>query len=143
MSRSSTPTSHVSTTERIVASALAIIWALCIFVFSSVSDGFLPVMFDGWLAYLIHILEFGLLGALVTIALTSPNTPLWKAALLGLAITLFYAVIDEVHLVWGMGRSLGWTYPLIDAVAAVVGVAASLFIKSRSVVRKSRSSKVR
>jgi VanZ family protein len=102
-------------------------WAALIFVFSSIPD--LGTGLGGWdlvLRKLAHAAEFGLLGALLVRALSTP----WPAFLLGVA----YAVSDEVHQSFVPGRMGSPIDVAIDAVGVGFGVVLwQRFTRARSV----------
>ncbi len=130
---------RVSNVRRIVTAGAAIIWALCIFMFSSIPGDSLPDLAKGPLSYLGHFCEYLILGILITTACASPNVPLWKAALLGLALAAFYGAVDEFHQSFVSGRYCDIADWLTDVAGALVGSLGAIFVISRRKVIESRA----
>jgi VanZ family protein len=129
----------LSNNRRIVSGAAAIVWALCIFIFSSVPGDSLPDFAQGFLTYVGHFCEYLILGLLVTAALASPQMPLWKAASIGLLIAAFYGATDEFHQLFVSGRTCDIFDWMTDVSGALVGAVVTIFIISRQKVTASRA----
>lgn|GEM_PF-4430960 len=127
---------------RVVSTALAIVWALCIFIFSSIPADSLPAFLNGWFGTLLHAIEFCILGGLVTVALCSPRIALWKAALIALALSAFYALTDVMHLFLGAGHPFDAVLLIVEIIGALVGAVVIVFVISRRRVIRSRASNV-
>jgi hypothetical protein len=130
---------QVSNIRRIIMAGVAILWALCIFVFSSIPGDSLPDFAKGPLTYIGHFCEYLILGILITTACASPNTPLWKAALIGLALAAFYGATDEFHQSFVSGRSCDIVDWLTDVAGAFVGSVGAIFVISRRKVTEGRA----
>lgn len=84
------------------------------------------------LSYLVrktaHFCIFGMLGLLVTSAVSTHDLSMKKTALYSLVISALYAVSDEVHQYFVPGRACMLKDMLIDTCGAACGVAAVSFL---------------
>lgn len=113
-------------------------WMGTIFFLSAQPD--LPHPSSGWLDWLIsstaHVLMFGVLAMLWARAL-GPGRRSWPMAL---ALTLLYALSDELHQLYVPGRHADPWDLASDALGAVSGLAAWVWLQRRiSISPKSRS----
>ena len=75
-----------------------------------------------------HFCIFGMLGILVTSAVSTHGLPSKKTALFSLIICVLYAVSDEIHQYFVPGRACMLRDMLIDTCGAACGVAAVSFL---------------
>jgi VanZ family protein len=100
------------------------IWAGVIFVGSSIPGSAIP---GGYSVYG-HLAEYGILGALVTMALGSHADPV-RIACIALGLCAAYAISDEAHQAFVPLRTpdpLDWT---TDVVGAAVGICAMILAR--------------
>jgi len=97
----------------------AILFALAIFIMSSIPGEKLPplpfISFDK----IVHSLEFGLFGMLLYRAFFFP-VPIWKPYLLTLIVSFFYAASDELHQLFVPGRSCDPFDLMMDMVGVII-----------------------
>jgi len=92
-----------------------------------------------------HFCIFGMLGILVTSAVSTHGLPAKKTALLSLGICALYAVSDEIHQYFVPGRACMLRDMLIDTCGASCGIAAVSFLiyiivrKNRNTIHQRRS----
>ena len=130
-------------TIRIVATLAAIIWAVLIFVLSSIPTSGYPEH-PGFLNYVAHFCEYAIFAVFLTLAINGPKRALWKSALIAVLIASVYAVTDELHqyftnLFYDSGRQgdpMDW---LTDTLGALVGAAATIWYISSRKVKASRA----
>ena len=93
---------------------------------------------------LIHFLEFGLLGFLISHAAfyTWGNTTIWRFATLTFAVTVFFGLLDELHQIQAPFRQSDPLDFLADTCGALVGVSLRSWIayKSQRNISKSAGS---
>lgn len=124
-------------TRRIIFAALAALWAVAIFVASSIPSSGLPSGLGFWTS-VAHFCEYLVLAVLLTLALQSDKRALWKTALLALVIASLYGASDEFHQLFVSGRNsdpLDW---VVDTIGALVGSAATVWVISAQKVKRSR-----
>lgn len=113
-----------------------VVWAAAIFAFSA--QPATPLAPDPGLSALLsklaHVFEFGVLAILVWLAVdrTTHWRPAWVWAL---AVTVAYAVTDELHQAIVPTRYPSGLDVVIDAVGAAIGLAAVAFVRSRGAER--------
>ncbi len=96
-------------------------WAAVIFAASALPGSHIP----GRFGYLAHLLEFGVLGALLARALHDDGDRAGSQAV-AFALASAYAVTDEVHQAFVPGRcvdALDWLVDTAGALAAIAAVA--------------------
>lgn len=71
---------------------------------------------------LLHAVEFGILGALIFLALRDGGVHLFRARRLAVALTLLYGVSDEIHQMMVPGRHPSVIDLLADGLGALVAV---------------------
>jgi VanZ family protein len=119
--------------------APAVLWAGLIFVFSAQPDlRFLP---DENLDFVVrkigHMAVFGILALLLwrALATTTARPKPWVAAL---AITVVYAITDELHQAGVIGRNASAVDVAIDAAGAVVAISAVWLVRAVRVRGRAR-----
>ena len=130
-------------TVRIVATIAAILWAVLIFIGSSIPNSGFP-SHPNILNVIAHFCEYLVFAVLLTLAINSPTRALWKTALIAVIIASVYAISDEVHqylsnIYFASGRQgdpLDW---LTDTLGALTGSAAAVWFISSQKVKKSRA----
>jgi len=103
----------------------AVAWMVVIFVLSSRSGLRLTedAAVDKPFRIVAHLATFALLGALLLHALSGRAAPTLRTALGAVALTLLYAISDELHQAFVPGR-MGRAQDVgVDLVGAVIGVA--------------------
>ena len=75
-----------------------------------------------------HVVEFGMLGALLAWALPEPLHNRWLRRVLAWALTSGYGVVDEWHQSWVPGRVPSLFDVAVDSSSGLVGVVASEII---------------
>jgi VanZ family protein len=106
---------------------LAAVWAAAIFVASSVPGRSLPTPGFRGVDKLVHLVEFGLLGGLLTAA--------WRAGP-ALLVTIAWGVLDEVHQHYTPNRDPSVYDALADALGAALGAGLALWLVRRSARRR-------
>jgi VanZ family protein len=101
----------------------AVVYAGAIFVFSSIPSDRIPDSFSG-ADKLVHLAEYGVLGALLAIALGVGRAPGWARAALALALAAGYGVSDEWHQSFVPGRMTSFWDIAADTVGAAAGILA-------------------
>ena len=92
-----------------------------------------------------HFCIFGMLGILVTSAVSTHGLTFRRTALLSLGICTLYAVSDEIHQYFVPGRACMFRDMLIDTCGASCGIAAVSFLiyiivrKNRNTIHQRRS----
>lgn len=112
----------------------AIVWALFIFVASSVPSTRIPLVLFKYFDKPIHILIFGILGVLVYRALEPDpqrNRFALKTALITFGIVISYGVLDEFHQGYTPGRSVDLYDLMADAVGGILAVLFIYFWRRR------------
>lgn len=100
----------------------AIIWAIAIFIQSSIPDLTPPSLGITFQDKIAHAILFGILGFLITRAFD--NTTLKKfAVLLSIIVSLLYAISDEFHQSFVIGRES----EIGDVIADFVGILIAQF----------------
>jgi len=104
----------------------ALLFALAIFLVSSLPSSYIPEWKVNWGDKVAHTVEYGLLGFLLGRALYFQTNDrirhrLW---LLGLLLGGFYGLVDELHQAFVPGR----TASVLDLSADVIGVAFGLLL---------------
>jgi len=105
----------------------AILWALLIFVGSSIPSRVFPTLKIFDIDKLIHVSIFFVFGILVYRSLAVPVIELsfrWSRAILAVAVVMVYGVIDEFHQSFVPGR----TPDVWDATSDMVGGMLAIFI---------------
>jgi VanZ family protein len=106
----------------------AIIWALAIFIVSSIPNLSTPGLGISFSDKVAHLIEFGILGFLLTLGLLRAGRPLkniWKVVItLGIA----YAIFDEFHQYIVPGRYFEFLDLLADIIGAVLGAAIAIVV---------------
>ncbi len=124
-------------TRRIVFAVLAALWAVAIFIASSVPSSGLPSNLGFW-SSVAHFCEYLVLAVLLTLALQNDRRALWKTALLALTIASLYGASDELHQLFVSGLNsdpLDW---VVDTLGALVGSASTVWFISAKKVKRSR-----
>lgn len=110
----------------------ALAWMALIFVLSS--QGGLAVTEDVAverpLRGLAHLVSFGVLAALLLVALTGIRRPTPASAVLALGLTILYAISDEWHQSMVPGRTGRAEDVVTDSVGALIGLAAAWLVLS-------------
>ena len=103
--------------------APAIIWALTLFMLSSIPKLSSPFHLSKWDDKLNHIVAYAILGALMLRALTAPPSLPAKREL-GLAsfLSIGYGAIDEIHQYFVPGRFSEVMDMMADAIGTLIGV---------------------
>ncbi|MBI5217203.1 MAG: VanZ family protein [Ignavibacteriae bacterium] len=112
----------------------AFVWAIIIFIASSIPSVRLPKLELISVDKLLHIGIFFVLGVLVFRAFESnKQEPMktWKRVVLSSLLTISYGVADEVHQSFVPGRHLDKYDMLADAIGAIVAVGISYFFMKR------------
>jgi hypothetical protein len=127
-------------TGRIIAAVAAVLWAALIFILSAQpGTGVFPEHPD-FLNVVAHFCLYLVFAVLIALAFNSPNSPLWKTALIALVIASLYAVSDELHqLIDNNGRFADPFDWLTDTIGAFVGAAATIWVLSAHKVKQSRA----
>lgn len=108
-------------TGRLSAWGPVVVWCAAIFWFSSIPDLKTDLSYDYPLRKLAHLLEYGVLFALLRRAGMSRAS--------SLAASVLYAVTDEFHQSFVPGRRGAATDVLIDAAGALTGLLAGAILK--------------
>jgi VanZ family protein len=105
-----------------VFAALALLWAAVIFAVSSSSNPF-PFVPRGLLSQdkLIHAVVYGVLGALVRVALGGTRLRPGVALLVALAAAAIYGASDEFHQMYVPNREASSLDLAADAIGALLG----------------------
>lgn len=100
-----------------------IVYAILIFVFSSIPGSALPKSLIGW-DYFLHIIEYLPFGFLVCRALTKSKKDFssQKALIFSFLLAILYAASDELHQLFVPGRYFSFFDFLYDGVGAAIGV---------------------
>jgi len=130
-------------TVRIIATIAAVVWAIVIFILSTIPASGYP-SHPGFLNYVAHFFEYAIFAVLLTLAINSPKRALWKTAVIAMLIASLYAITDELHqylanLYFDSGRHgdpIDW---LTDTVGAIVGASAAVWFISSRKVKASRA----
>jgi VanZ family protein len=95
-----------------------------VFAVSSISS--LPSLPGNPSDKLEHLVEYGILGALLVRALGGPRwrSPAARAVIIAIAIAAVYGLTDEGHQYFVPGRDSDWHDALADAAGGVVGAGA-------------------
>ena len=98
----------------------AIIWAIVIFIESSIADLAPPTLEIEYQDKIAHIIVFGILGYLITRAFYYNSTSNIRkfAALLSIIVALLYGISDEIHQYYVPGRYSEFG----DVVADFIGI---------------------
>jgi VanZ family protein len=106
--------------------ALALLWAVVIFVVSASPDPF-PFLPEGVLSKdkLVHATVYALLGAFVRVALAGTRLRPRSAWLLSVAIATLYGATDEYHQRYVPNRQSSAGDLAADALGALAGAAAA------------------
>jgi len=100
-----------------------ILWAIVIFILSSVpGNDYPPVFFD--YSYLAHFIEFFILAILILRALGIKE----KKIYLSLAISAIYALSDELHQTFVVDRSVSVLDWLVDFLGIVTGLKLGIYL---------------
>jgi VanZ family protein len=126
-----------SNTRRIIAGIAVLLWAALIFTLSAIQGSGYP-SHPGFLNYIAHFGEYMVFAVLLTLALDSQKRPLWKSALIAIAIASIYAVSDEFHQYFVPGRECDPIDWLTDTIGAIIGSAGAVFWLSYKRVERSR-----
>jgi VanZ family protein len=124
-------------TRRIIALILAVLWAALIFGLSSIEGASYPEH-PGFLNYIAHFGEYLIFAVLLTLALNSHKSPMWRSALIAVLVASVYAVSDEFHQYFVPGRlcdPIDWA---TDTAGALIGAIATIFYLSAKRVKQSR-----
>ena len=83
-----------------------------------------------------HLILYTGLALLLCWALTAgggsrADTPAWALAIVTLALTVLYGVVDEIHQAFVPGRNASEADLLLDAVGAALGIAFALAVQRR------------
>ena len=97
---------------------MAIIWAILIFIGSSVPGSELPTA-SNITSYIVHFIEYLVLGVLLAL---SAKAGLIKGAFEVLIIGLLYALSDEIHQLFVPGREFSLLDLLLDALGLYLGL---------------------
>lgn len=124
-------------TKRIVFAVLAALWAVAIFVASSIPSSGLPSNLGLW-SSVAHFCEYLILAVLLTLALNSDRRALWKTALIAIVIASLYGASDEFHQLFVTGRNSDPVDWIVDTCGALVGSAATVWFISAQKVKRSR-----
>lgn len=97
-----------------------ILWAALIFYLSSISDlrSDFPNTVDFVLRKIAHVLEYAVLAALLARAWPQRKYLFWEV----FAVAVFYAVSDEFHQLFVIGRAGSARDVLIDSIGAFLGL---------------------
>ena len=118
--------------------APAFIWALIIFVASSIPTSMIPWAFLRAPDKIIHVVIFLILGILVYRALETDSDRgifFYKKVLLMFGIVLSYGILDELHQGFTPGRSVDFYDLLADAVGGITA-GAVLYLRGMRNIRK-------
>ena len=124
-------------TQRVVASALSVFWAVLIFCLSSIPGSGFPPHPD-ILNKIAHFFLYLVLAILVTLALHNSKRALWKTALIAIVICSLYGASDEFHQSF-TGRNCDIFDWIIDTVSAFVGAGGTIWFISSQKVKSSRA----
>jgi VanZ family protein len=124
--------------DRMVKSAIhwKITWVLTlsymsiIFLLSSLSYPKQPFPSEPYIPVIEHIIEYAVLGFLLSIALKKGSGRLQKRmVLLAILLAAVYGISDEVHQFFVPGRTASFYDVLADSVGAVMGSAVRILLK--------------
>ncbi len=109
-------------------------WMVAIFLLSSMPGGRMPQVPIPGIDKVGHLLEYGILGFLLTRALlfSWPRGRGWQLFLAATTIALLFGISDEWHQTTVPGRSGEWGEALFDAVFAFAGALFYRGIRKRS-----------
>jgi len=106
-----------------------IVYALIIFIFSSISSLRGPDLGFVLQDKLLHVLEFGVLGFLLQRSIYYQYTVKLKSVLMVLILGIGYGGLDEIHQSFTVGREASISDFLADAVGIVLVCSIYLLIK--------------
>jgi VanZ family protein len=119
--------------SRVSAWAPVVLWALFLFVMSSIPGNAFPAFPPGFnVDKLVHVALYAVLGALVwrALRLTRPIDPL-RATIVAAVFATLYGITDEVHQIFTPRRSADWHDVAADAVGGLLGALALTLIATR------------
>ncbi len=124
--RAQTPEVAVAAASKLKFWAPPILWMGVIFYISSMKASDLPEVGIPFADKVFHFFEFFVLGVLVTRAISksSPRMTALKAFAISVAFASIYAVFDEWHQMFSIGRMAD----LIDLIFDVFGLVSGTFI---------------
>lgn len=111
-------------------------WMGVIFGFSSLTGSQLAnsLIPTGW-SSLAHFGEYAILGALLLVALGSPDR-----AITAIALASAYGITDELHQIFVPGRTCDPVDWLVDTAGAATGVFIAILISRKTQARRERRS---
>ena len=128
-----------------------LLWMLLIFFFSSNSDPYQllppawrqfaasPVLegssISDFLNPLMHFASFAILAFLLSRALFNHNLPLHKVMLLSLLLTMLYALSDEIHQLFVLGR----TFQIFDLFIDLLGAISGYYFHARHITHQKQT----
>lgn len=122
--------------KRILFVILSIVWAIVIFIFSSIPGSGLPSNMGFW-TIVGHLSEYLLLASLLTLVFKVHNRPMWKVVLIVTLISSLYGASDEFHQLFVEGRYSDFFDWITDTVGAILGsIIASILIERHRFMSK-------
>lgn len=100
----------------------AIIWAGVIFTLSSIPDLESGLKQDFILRKIVHVLEFAILTFLIFRGLKQENLNIKKIAIYSIIFAIFYALTDEYHQTFTLGREGSLKDVGIDGIGILIMV---------------------
>ena len=122
---------------RIIAWVLVVLWAALIFFLSSIPGTGFP-SYPEPLNVVAHFVLYMVLGILLTRALGYSKMPLWKVALIAIAIASLYGVSDEFPQHYVPDRIMDPMDWVVDTLGAITGAIVTIFYLSSKKVSRSR-----
>jgi len=103
----------------------AILWMLVIFYFSSKNTSGVPISYDLQFYFFksLHLIEYSILGFLLFFAFINFNVSLITGYL--------YAITDEIHQLFVIGRSGKFTDTLFDLTGILIGLSIYKYIQKK------------
>jgi VanZ family protein len=106
--------------KRILFITLSIVWAIGIFIFSSIPGSGLPSNMGVW-TIAGHFSEYFVLASLLTLVFNIKNRPAWKVAVIAVVIASLYGASDEFHQLFVEGRYCDIYDWITDTTGAIFG----------------------
>jgi VanZ family protein len=128
-----------ATSSRRGAWLAAGLWALLLFVLSSIPGSSFPEVHLPGLDKLVHVGLYSVLGACCAHGLSgSPGRSRWRVVLVATGIALGYGVTDEIHQLFVPNRSADWHDLVADVVGGALGAVLAGWAEALIVARRSR-----
>jgi len=111
--------------KKVIRFIPAIFWMLVIFYFSSKNTSSVPISHDLQFYFFksLHLIEYSILGFLLFFAILKFN--------ISLIIGYLYAISDEVHQFFVIGRSGKFTDTLFDLMGILIGLYLYKYIQKK------------